>query len=463
MKRWVALALLAAACAPEPAAAPPQPAPWVARPVEERKSSPPAAEQNALDEIDRALKYMAEVRELPVKDQVAGTVIAREALLARLRSEVEDDLDPSLVLGNTEFLFALNLAPARFDFLGSVLELFTSEIAGFYDPGEKRMYLLADLDGEARRATLWHELVHALQDQHYDLRPLVKWKPDEGDRVSALQCLSEGDATSAMMDAILSPQGKRAIDVPGSLLKPGSAALESSPKLAHIPGILRRSVIAPYADGLDFTHHLRRLKGWAGVDSAWRSPPLSTEQVLHPEKYIAGERPEPPPLPPPPAGGPSELVYRDVVGEQALRLIFEDWMPASTAAESASGWSGDRVAVYKDGDSRAVAIRLRYDDEAMSLRAATAFVRGGRTPEIDDQPTDGRPALLAVTADAAQQAFKTGRFCQLRARRGPQAVVRRGRDFAVVAGTFSRAGSNAQGERTCDQALKWADQILSAR
>ena len=105
MKGIAALALLAAACASEPAAAPTRPpAPWVAKPTLDRRSPPPTAEQSALDEIDRALKYMAEVRELPVKDHVAGTVIAREALLSRLRSEVEDDLDPALVADGAESL-----------------------------------------------------------------------------------------------------------------------------------------------------------------------------------------------------------------------------------------------------------------------------------------------------------------------------------------------------------------------
>ncbi len=458
---WLALAAMLAACAPEPpSSARPTRTPT---PAASRTNAQPSAaptEERYLPEVDRALAYMASVRELPATQRVHGEEIERDALLVRLRREVQEEVEEPLVRGTTELLFSLNLARAGFDLIADELELFTSQIAGFYDPSEKRMYLLADLSDDAKRETLWHELVHALQDQHYDLQKLVKWSPDNNDRATAVQCLSEGDATSAMLDAMLAPQGRRATDMPANLLQQGALLIEGSPALAHIPAVLKRSVVAPYADGLEFTHYLRRKGGWASVDSAWKSPPQSTEQILHPEKYLAGERPELVPVPPPPSGGPSELVYHDVLGEQTLRLVFEEWMPSRTAAESASDWAGDRVAVYQGGAKRAVALRVRYDREASAERGAKAFVRGGLVPEVEDQPP-GAPPL--ASAESAAHALRGDKYCGERMRRGPIAVSRRGRDVAVVLGAFSRNSAGTTADYTCTQALIWAESVLAAQ
>ncbi|HEV8247925.1 MAG TPA: hypothetical protein VGP93_19255, partial [Polyangiaceae bacterium] len=268
MKSRVALGMLAllTACAPQPPGSSATP---VAPPARTRpEPGPPAATRETpaagyLPAIDRTLAFMAKLRELPATERVRGAQIGRDALLVKLREVVRNETQRDLVQGNTELLFALDLVGAKFDLIADEIELFTSQIAGFYDPAEKQMYLLADLSEETRQQTLWHELVHALQDQHYDLKKLVKWSADGSDRVSAVQCLSEGDATSAMLDAMLAPQGKRATDMPSSLLQQGALLIEGSASLAHIPAILKRSAIAPYADGLEFTHHLRRAGGWA--------------------------------------------------------------------------------------------------------------------------------------------------------------------------------------------------------
>ena len=117
------------------------------------------------------------------------------------------DLEPDLIEGTKELLFSLNLTRADFDYFASLLLLYGTQLAGFYDPQAKEMVLLDDLGVEAQEATLWHELVHALQDQHYDLQKLTKWSADRGDAVSAAQSFAEGDATSAMMDVMLLPRG----------------------------------------------------------------------------------------------------------------------------------------------------------------------------------------------------------------------------------------------------------------
>lgn len=420
--------------------------------------SPPRDKGQAI--VDATLKQVAAARLLAPTGSVRSEIIGRTELLDRMKKELAEDLEPELLEGSTELLFALGAARADLDYLGSMLTLLGTQLAGFYDPREKEMVLLDDLGVEAQQATLWHELVHALQDQHYDLKPLMKWQAGRGDALAAVQSLAEGDATSAMMDLMLLPRGQTALDVPEGMLAGSLGLMEAMPEIASVPRILKRSIVAPYVDGLAFVHARRRAGGWSAVDTAWRDLPTTSEQILHPEKYAAHERAEVVSVPPAPPGGPDHVVYRDVLGEQAIRIAFEEWVPRVTAVEAAAGWGGDNVAVFAAGDRRAVGIRLRYDDEAHAKRGFEAVARGALQPESDVASGDKPPPSVPVAHASA--AVRKGSVCQVRAHRGPFAAVWRGRDLGVALGPYQRAGSATQSLSDCASALRWAESIAQA-
>jgi hypothetical protein len=461
MRSLFAASVLVLACATEKAPKTPEAATSGPAPSAKGEPAPVEAASEYLEVVDTALEQVADARSLEPKERVKGAIIGREELLERMKGEIFSHLEPALLEGSTELLFALNTTRADFDYVKSLLALLGSQLAGFYDPREKKMYLLNDLGTAGEAATLFHELVHALQDQHYVLEPRMKWRPGRGDEVTALQALAEGDATSAMLDNMLAPQGQSALDLSESLLMAGFSMMEASPALADVPPILTRSIAAPYTDGIRFVHHLRRKGGWQAVDAAWIKPPTSTEQILHPEKYLAGENGTVLPLPPAPSAGPSQLRYEDVLGEQALRLLFEEWLPLPTAAEAASGWAGDRVAVFTAGEQRAVAIHLRYDDERMASRALAAIARGAATPEIESTPDRG--VATRVPPEVGERAAKAGRVCQERTLRGPVATVRKGVDLGVVLGPYRRSAGSARSDSGCDQALRWATTVAESR
>jgi hypothetical protein len=437
----------AASAAPLPSA--PSPAP----------NDPPPSDTEAEKIIAEELRHVAEIRKLLPKTPVKGVVISREALLDRIKNDLLVDLEPDLIEGTRELLFALNLTRADFDYFENLLLLYGTQLAGFYDPQTKEMVLLDDLGVEAQEATLWHELVHALQDQHYDLQKLTKWGPERGDAVSAAQAFAEGDAMSAMMDMMLLPRGQRALDVPEALVTQGMAAIEALPEVRDVPSILKRSIVAPYTDGLTFTHALRREGDWGRVDTAWDEPPATTEQLLHPEKYRAREAAESVPLPAALPGGPKTLRYHDVLGEQTIRLVLEEWVPLDTARRAAGGWAGDRVAVFSDGDRRAVALGLRYDDEASARRAFESVVRGALSA-----PLENRTGVRSDTAEAGAKAAARGaRFCTERELRGPFAVVRSGRDLGVTLGPYTRDKAATRSAAGCQDVLTWAATIAKNR
>lgn len=403
---------------------------------------PDATRAEAL--VNDALAKTSRIRELDARGPVHGVSLSRIEMAAHVRASIEHEVPASVVEAEGEVLIALGVAPPTFDYMAAIVSLMSAELAGYYEPSNKSMYLASDLGNAESEATLAHELVHALQDQHYDLGKLLEYRPDESDAQAALHALAEGDATSAMLDSLLLPQGKIATDLSEDLLGlQVRAAAQFSTSSGPIPEILKRSLIAPYVDGIQFVHWLRRHGGWAMVDRAWQSPPASTEQLLHPEKYIAREPPLAVAAPVPLDGTMGQPVYTDVLGEESFRLLFEEWMPRHSALEAAEGWGGDRGAVFREGNRVAVAWRLRCDDRDAATRAMKALLRG-------------------IAAQRGDTPSPEGLECAERATVGPLLVSQRGRDIAIVAGPYERRASGPVSAGSCAIAHAWAARILGS-
>lgn len=418
----------------------------------------PKTDSEAERTVQTALAFVSGLRELPATGPVKGRVISRDEMVARVEHGLDTEIPPAVVSASGEILFALGTVPADFEYRRGLLQVMRSELLGFYEPHEKTMFLGGDVRGKELDATLWHELVHALQDQHYGLEKLLGWSDDAGDWQGAVHALAEGDATSAMIDAMFVERGMKAPDLPDSVMDLQSAL--SAGSVQQVPAIIKRSVVAPYMDGLSFVNALRRRGGWAAVGNAWRQRPASTEQILHLEKYDAGEAPEPLPALATPSSAPSQAIYSDVYGEQTLRILFEEWMPARAAREAATGWAGDRITTYSADGLVSVAWRVRYDNEGAAQNGLHAFARGALAPE--DQGIDARGRLSEfVSAEAAAKATRSGQVCRERHTRGPFALLRRGRELAVTLGPYRRTAGAAQSAGSCQAALVWAAALLT--
>jgi hypothetical protein len=409
--------------------------------------------------VARALRYVSGLRELDALGPVKGRVISRDEMVARIERGLDTEIPPAVVSASGEILFALGAVPVSFDYRRGLLQVMRSELLGFYEPHEKTMFLGGDVRGKELDATLWHELVHALQDQHYGLERLLTWSDDAGDWQGAVHALAEGDATSAMIDALFAERHVRAPDLPDSMLDLQSAL--SAGSVQQVPPIIKRSVVAPYLDGLSFVNALRRRGGWPAVGLAWQHLPESTEQILHLDKYDAREAPEALAALPASASGPPRATYSDVYGEETLRILFEEWMPARAAREAASGWSGDRVTSFSDGQLTSVAWRVRYDDDAAAQNALHAFARGVLAVEDQGVDASGRLSVFVSAADA-ERATRAGQLCRERHTRGPFAVLRRGRELGVTLGPFRRNSGSAVSEGRCATALTWAAALVTS-
>jgi len=429
------------------------PSPTVAAATQPLQPEDSPKEQALQQRLSNALAYVSSIRNLAAKSAVKGRLISKDEIERYLNDEIDEGAPSDMLKATEALLYGFGTVDPGFDYRKSVLELMTSQLLGFYDPKQKTFFVEGSLSGEEADVTLFHELVHALQDQHYDLSHLSDFEPDAGDRQGAVHALAEGDATSVMLDAMLKPRGSTALDVPNELFQAqtvlGSAA-------AGAPPVLVRSLLAPYVDGLEFTNQLRRQGGFAAVDEAWRAPPVSTEQLLHLDKFKAREAPLVVPLPSSPKHLPDmELRFHDVMGEQTLRIFLEEWLPARTAAIAAADWGGDRLSAFSDEarERWAIGWHLRFDSGAAAERAFVAFARSAPATErlVARAPADG-PEVAKRYRD---------KMCRNRHSLGPLALVRRGADLAVTVGPFVTKGAPVTSDPDCAGALVWATALVN--
>jgi hypothetical protein len=220
-----------------------------------------------------------------------------------------------------------------------------------------------------------HELTHALQDQHFNLRRFEKWPKGDSDAELAAHALIEGDATLAMMYY--------------ALRRPKSASVEASPpaadnstmdQLNKAPRALRESLLFPYERGMNWAFQVHKRGGWNGLSQAFTKLPQSTEQIMHPDKYFAGEAPVKVEMPNLAAklGAKWRRSDYDVHGEWSLYLVLDEYLKADAEAKkAAAGWGGDCFALYEGAKPQEVMIAMLsvWDTEQDAREFFEAYAR----------------------------------------------------------------------------------------
>ncbi|MCB9895805.1 MAG: hypothetical protein H6839_15265 [Planctomycetes bacterium] len=231
---------------------------------------------------------------------------------------------------------------------------FTPEnILGFYKPSTKCLYMVPDAAGEKRQFGLRiHEATHGLQDQHYDLA-VLHGKPTTTDQEMALIALIEGEASQVMIDALIDEQPQVAYMTMYGVLD--VLKLPSNPKKPLTEERLRKIFL--YSDGARFVKKLADADSYAAVDAAFKDLPLTSEQILHFEKY-SGQRE---------AGDTIELDLTavqaalpegwklgeaDTAGEIGTIVELALHGDPATAGEAAEGWGGDVMLTATKGDQK---------------------------------------------------------------------------------------------------------------
>jgi hypothetical protein len=321
----------------------------------------------------------AKLRGLRVRRPIAKGIQTRAEILRRVEQKLAREYTDAEVRAEAAVLQRLGLLPAGTDYKAAVLALLKDQVAGYYDPVERKLHLADWIPLSLQGPALAHEICHALQDQHFALKKLIKPLKENTDRQLAQAALVEGDCTGVMVEYTLAPQGLDLGDLGGPTGKTLKDALAagSSPKLKSTPRYLRETLLFPYLSGLALIQKVRALHPWSTVSAMFKRPPESTEQVLHPEKYWSNERPVAIKWRPLPSLAEYEKLRIDVLGEFQLSIYLGLGVEDAVAARAAEGWAGDLLlALRKKGEADAAPPLLvhltSWDSAADALEFANA-------------------------------------------------------------------------------------------
>ncbi len=330
----------------------------------------------ATDDITR---QVVALRNLQLTRPFARGVLSRDQIGAKLRDRIGKEYTPEEIRSESRVLKRLGLLAPEADYEKLLMDVLMEQVAGFYDPFARELYIADWIGGDLMRPAMAHEIEHALQDQHFDLKKFATPLKDDGDRQLARSAVVEGDGTEVMLEFVLQGMNVDLGKVPGMMdaltTQLTSSQLGQSPALAKAPRFLRDTLTFPYFAGLKFVSAVKQ-KGWGAVDAAFKTPPESTEQILHPEKFFAHEHPVTVTPSAVAALAPAKELRRDVLGEFEWRLLLASRISDAEAERAAAGWGGDRLVAYADGDGPVSVIDLStWDSDDDALQAEVALRR----------------------------------------------------------------------------------------
>ncbi len=383
----------------------------------------PAADADGRDLLvlaDRLARDVSAIRGLAALRPVRRGVLDRERILARIQELVNEQYTPEEIRHEGDVLKRMGLVPPDLDYAVTVFGVLREQVAGFYDPHARRLFIASWLRPDLQEPTLAHEIQHALQDQHYRIGELLRRRPGASDRQAAVSALCEGDAVAVMIDYLLRSTGRDFTAMPDlSAQIRTQAAGHGQPLLRGAPRAIRESLLFPYVEGTAFVRALKMHgRSWAAVDAAFASPPDSTEQILHPERYIRRDAPMIVALADDATlSATYRAVHRDVLGELSVRLYLEESIPAPQARAAAAGWGGDQVVLYERTtlagaapslEELAIVARVQWDTEADAqefVEAATLALdrRFARCQRLDVAGGVGRAVSPTLAAGLLRQ------------------------------------------------------------
>lgn len=399
----VLIAVTGAALADDPAKAPVTSDAWTAA---------------LLDRTDDIAAEVAKLRGLKIKESIQRDVMSIADMRARLVQRFDEEMSADEITAEQLALERWGLVAAGQDVHALLLDVLTEQIAGFYDPTDRTLYI-AERDASSKAGDAWpdmlmaHEIDHALQDQHFALDKFTDLPAAEADAQLARHALVEGDGMALMIELMLARQNLSppwGMDDAVAMMTGAMEAGGGHDQLARAPLVIRDLLMFPYARGLAFVAALRSRHPWKKVDAAFKKPPESTEQILHPELYLSGDHPHQVRHGVPVALEGWRTVQETVWGEAGWSVLLrQHGVATERAATAAAGWGGDRVAVYGPSSGSLAELSPRatvgvaltsWDEdidalefEESAIEAVDALVTGTLVDE-----TKGRTVWLSVDA-----------------------------------------------------------------
>jgi hypothetical protein len=318
-----------------------------------------ATSPKLFDQIDGMLRDLSQITGWQVHRKVPAETIGNDRFRTILKTHV-DKVDPKKIRAEELTLKMFGLVPDDFSLAKETVDLFSEQVAAYYDSDKKRLFVLDNVATDFdQRTALVHELAHALADQQHSLLKYLHSKGSDAssdDAATARQAVMEGQATWLTWAYVASRNGGKA-EVPQAtldmLVKATSTGSAQMPVFASAPLYFRESLVFPYTEGLRFQDAIFRKLGQRAFEEVFNRPPESTQNILHPDSYLAKQTPAMVQVP-----ALKELLGKDAnryhllaegdLGEFDFSVLLRQYTDEKEGAEAASHLRGAAFKLWEE-------------------------------------------------------------------------------------------------------------------
>ena len=345
---------------------------------------------------DQVLLQMSQILSLPIKQPLKKSLRSKQEVRDYLVREDKEDKNDAERYADAKTLEAFGLIPKDFPLDSFMLDVLTDQVAGLYDPKAKEFYIADWIPVDEQKTVMSHELTHALEDQSFRIDDWIKAARPNDDAELARDSVSEGSAMAAMVDYQMLDQhiGVRELPDVTLLIRAGAITeMDKDPNLAKAPIYIRDELLFPYLAGTGFTQEfLKAHSGWKDIHLVFENPPVSTQQILHPDLYLNGTKPVAVTLPTWKGVVPDnwKLLEENTMGEFGVGEILKQFRKDNSEDPLTTAWKGDRYAVFEDAKSKTTPLVFRLVLD--SPEDAARFF--GQYSEVLELKHSGRTNLL---------------------------------------------------------------------
>lgn len=306
---------------------------------------------------------------LPFKADPRLAVRSRDQVREYLVQQLADEWPDDELRGMTLAYQLFNLLPDTLEMRRLLLALYTEQVVGFYDPDSATLYVVDGSDPFLLRMTMAHELVHALQAQYLPISELLDGER-RNDRRMAAHATLEGQATLASLMVMMPNQDFRSIpDFEGTFREAIREQHAQMPVFNSAPRVIQEGLIFPYLEGANFSRWF--LSQYGDTVPYGDRMPQSTEHILHPGRYRAGDPPVTLVVEPRP-----DVVYQDGLGEFEIRVLLTELSGREAVGRAGGlGWGGDQYAVLEVDVGHVLVWWVVWDSERYADRFARVLER----------------------------------------------------------------------------------------
>ena len=303
-------------------------------------------------EINGVLRDLADITGFRVRRQLPFQMVTRDEVNKYLKNQLRHSVKPAEVRAEETTLRKFGFVPPDFDLRKTTIELLTEQAAAFYDFHRKKLFISDWAAQNMRQVALVHELAHALADQTFPIRTFLGKSNDDSEQGMARETVVEGQASWLMIEYSARQAGRTLHDpqTAAELLKeqPESAGDEVYPVFSKAPLYIRRTLLFPYEEGQKFQQKVFLKEGKAAFAHVFEKPPVSTAQVIHPDRYFAQVASTKPELPKPIRH--AKALVGGALGELDQRILLQQYLDSGSAETLPPRMKG---ATYRIDESKA--------------------------------------------------------------------------------------------------------------